>query len=400
MTLTKTLHGFSRQLTSFSRVSMVLLSDLESSLVLLRDASDMEPVAASYDSASLNYSLKRSIRCLLGWVEGTAAFLRATVLECGPQMKLPLTPAERKKLRKPGGGPRGGLRTGYDSFAKLIGSDLRIDCNSRAWNAFSELVDIRNDFTHPEDIGDLIASRGAHLLVPVMLWFGQLSMEIVGEANCRLLAHAPTNYDQMGVPSVASDASARKLGEIFGQKFYEQLGDSALISIRYLRLCLGILGNETVRAMKEIPADQGFHSVEVQFAYRNLIRTLSSEVEGITHFLTCMLELGARRDEFVVTSDDRNSMTLGNVEEKLVATASVWSREVGDGKIPRTINSSFTALGEVRGIRNRLTHPRREEDLEIDTKRASVILAAVGWFAEELLPAISITDKWQPKHRT
>ena len=347
--------------------------------------------------AQLDYRVKNVIRCLLGSVDGISYFLRQTTVDCAPTMGVTIAPEDLRSLRKVRN-PRGSLQQGYKFFGQLAGLDLAIDTTSREWQAFDELVEVRHGFSHPTEIRGLFALRALHLIQPTLVWFMSLMSQLFSQVG--------SSFGSKFVPADVRDLSIqieepvlrRVLFETFNTEFFDLVAQSAGRSIAYLRHCMQILNMETDSARSDLLAIPSVWDPRRQYQARLLAWSLSSNIEGMTNLVRSELEKAVAREEIGLTDADRESMAAELVEDRAGATAEVWSREVGYATVPSRKGEDWTAVSQARGIRNRISHPKKLADLRIDQKQQVTLLRGGRWFMDEFLQALLIhPDKWIAK---
>lgn len=387
--------SFAKKFAELRRLSDLLDSDVDRALDELQQAYDRY-AAGSQDVEDLNYAVKTMIRCQLGAIDGTSFALRDAVAESAHSMKLQLSAADKKFLRRKKLNPRKSLSVGHDFFAQLCGAPLRLDTSGTGWTAFDHLVEARNDFTHPDDILDILAVPALRYVKPTLIWYPQSMAQLLRDCGVRLNLIDEDLAAEREV-TIELEPALLDMKGIFNDEFFQAVADSPGRSIAYLQQCLSILSNETSRAMSDCKSP--FLSAGGQYELRRLVRTLYSNIEGMANFLCGELEKTSRRGEVVLTSTDRESMTSGEIEERLVATVTIWSREVGFNRSPPR-DKRFAAVSEGRGIRNRLTHPRKVGDLRLGLKEIDIIIEAAGWFNSDVSQALPIdAEKWIEKFR-
>lgn len=391
-------HVFTERLSELNRISAVLLRDLKLSVEQLEEAYALFVDGPSEEGqARLDYRVKNVIRCLLGSVDGLSYFLRFTVIDCASKMGMKIEPDERRLLRKIRN-PRGSLQHGYRFFARLAGLDLQIDTASEGWIAFDELVEVRHEFTHLQDIRGLFALSSLHLVQPTLVWFTSLMGQLFSQVGAELGLDTFTENGRDIEIHVDEPVLRAALLDTFDSEFFDLVAQAAGRSIGYLRHCFRVLNDETDFARTELLARPSVWDPRRQYHARLVAWSLSTNIEGVTNLLRRELDKAADRGEVTLTDDDRALMAAELVEDRATATAQVWSREVGYDKIPSQEGEDWAAVPQARGIRNRISHPKAVTHLRVNPKQQVALLHASQWFTGEVLQALPIhPDKWLAK---
>jgi hypothetical protein len=130
------------------------------------------------------------VRSFATQVEGTCYYLRKASADAFDRGRLPSLPAElRPKLLEEDPNTPGRKRynsflenveLGFEWFAAAFGKSFKLPKGDHRWGNFRQLVECRNQITHPKSLQDFAAT--AHQILPAqqgMLWFSDSFKELV-----------------------------------------------------------------------------------------------------------------------------------------------------------------------------------------------------------------------------
>jgi len=154
---------------------------------------------------------------------------------------------------------------------------------------------------------------------------------------------------------------------------------------RSLDLCAGLDSLKTFKGQRS------------QFALRAYLRALFSTIEGYTSVARFQLDATVARGMSVLTEGEEASLVKGEVEDCFASAMTLWSREFGDGSVAPRSGTAWTAIRVSRAIRNRVTHPKSVEDMEITLKNTNPILHAFDYFTSDMDCLYLDPEKWAIK---
>lgn len=376
------------------------------------------------DLENVTFWAKSAVRCFTNQVDGISFSMRKAVLHLEHDVDLGLTNRERAELSELkydsksdsvkeeflSKGPKEILKLAFRYFPKLFGSDWKLDTNAQGWGSFTEILKARNKITHPSRIERLYPVEIYAHLVPSIVWFYTTMLGMLAECAARLglsFKRDNTTFDVKpfrGIPDLKIEPDP---------SFYKRIEEYGSDSLKYVNEMMRKLSSDTMRALdllseglRKAPAKHAKIRLppRVVFAGRLSARTLFSEVEGMTAALSFFIAAAEKRSEVAISKEDREALVIfdGRQEskfdecERLAVVGELFSKFFGDGG--QTIDrqgSDWKKFQICRGYRNRITHPRDLEDLDLKLGTIESLAGAMGWYANEFLNAISIdADRW------
>jgi len=137
------------------------------------------------------------------------------------------------------------------------------------------------------------------------------------------------------------------------------------------------------------------------FAHRTLVRTHFALMEGLAFQLRQVTLASLQRkgvlspEEILLLKEERPALKKnGKVESidshqrplpNLLFSIRCYVKNHGATYEPDTSNSGWAAMREFVQIRNRVTHPKSTEDLDLDDKQLQYVADAASWWKATML---------------
>lgn len=380
-------------------IGQVLLSDL----ALAKDRfAELAPTATASEASREEavFWTKTIIRCFMGLVDGVSYVMRSVVVKHARDTNLTLSNKEIALLRAKKYDKRrdrvlsnepvhlataDSFKLAFRYFPRLFGMDVDLDTGGEPWRGFKRLVKVRNNFTHPKIAEHLAVFNALPALWPTVVWVTATYHDLLQEVGQRI---GGSFTDEPGPAFRAKDAPWTT---IFSEEDMNIVRSCPGRPLSYVGQMFRILHNET-RLAGDLA--KGASGNRHQFAYRTYARTVCSEFEGIISACRFFLEAGAERGEAKLSDSDRAALNTGEVEDKLVAVANLWSREYGTGHTVPRLGKGWKELRGTRFFRNRITHPKSQDALTVNSHTAETIMKG-NLFLIEIHKALTLDiEKW------
>jgi len=288
------------------------------------------------------------------------------------------------------------IRFAFEYYPRIFGSDWKLDTESDSWRGFKELIWARNKITHPELLEDLYPIEAMRLLHPSTTWFFFCVYKMLEDCGSK-----------MGIPPKGSGNSAAPIAfpaEAFNRSvrdpdFYEQIAEGGH-SLRLALIMLQRLSRDASKAWdlwsNGLQGLEGMSGVKPlsSFGARILVRTYFSEIEGLTLSWRRVLNDAQKRSEISISDDEQRLMEVPDVCERLANTARLFSLKLGYGRPVDTLGDGYRSFQIVLRFRNRITHPKRPEDLDVKPGTVKSILASASWFRGQVLEAVEVAPNY------
>lgn len=168
---------------------------------------------------------------------------------------------------------------------------------------------------------------------------------------------------------------------IFSPEDVREIRRVAARTYEYVKLMVVKSSRDVGRALDRVlEAKSPVTSHAYQYAVRNAVRTLFSEVETRTGAVVFFLEAADERGEIRLSQPERASLSAGAVEDNFVNALTTFSREFGRGRRLPTSGKSWWQFQSTRAFRDRLTHPKGPSSLKVDPGAAIRLLEAIQYF--------------------
>jgi hypothetical protein len=356
------------------------------------------------------YLIKKTVRAFLGQVDGLAFALRDAVRSCADEVGLPLTTKERAKLREKKYDAASDTITGQPAllntpdslklalryFPKLFGSSYELRTDGVAWRAFKRLVRTRNGFTHSATLNDISPVNAVPVLKPTLLWFFQQMQLLYADIAPRLGIVLKPTAAYMDDPFLGFNEDEHPWVAPFTDDDHTAIASNSSQTLEYAKRLLAHAHDDTHRALAEIKLiGRPTHlSPASQMNVRNAVRTLFSNVEAVIFTAKRFVEASASRGEVALSLADRERLVDGEVEDRFAGALTLWSREFGEGRVPRTSGEAWKHFRGARFLRNRLTHPKSADRLTVGLKEVNQLLAALTYFQQAFDLLHLNPDRW------
>lgn len=386
-----------RSLREVTQIGTVLLQDVEFSMKELSVLTKLTE-GKSPDLKVTNFWCKTAIRSLLGLIDGLSFAMRRAVLENAKDAGLTLKTKERARLQERRYDPKTdsvltisqnlspaeSFKLAFKLFPKLFGSSFTVDTSGEDWLAVRRIIDVRNRFTHPSVLEHLSIHDALPAFIPASMWLYVQVMELLAEISQRLKGDPKKISSELVIPKFR-EAEA-PLQTIFSDEDYKRIEAFGGRTLEYFKTMFFLLKDETGLAMDlckgSFDSPAALYSPSSQFAYRTLTRTLFSDVEGQTSASRFFIEAAVKRGKVKLSEEDIRSLDEGEIEDQLVASANLWSREFGNSMAIAKAGESWKHFRGARSFRDRITHPRGLDSIKIDFKLAEVLLEAYSFFLD------------------
>lgn len=339
------------------------------------------------------FSAKVAIRAFLGHVDGLSYTLRRVVVRSASEAELAI-PArslaelmERKFDSKANAileqekpiSTESSLKAAGTWFPRLFGAEFKIDTDGEGYRGLKRLVTVRNAFTHAGELEHLYPTPALAAIQPTIVWFLEQIRDMFAVCAAKLgISMPPPEKVPLEYPYREKD---HPLVPIFSPEDVRDVRRVAARTCEYVKLMLLRSSRDVARALDSVlktPSPVMSHAY--QYAVRNAVRTLFSEVEARTGAVVFFLGAAEERGEIALSEAEKASLSGGTVEDKLVNALTVFSREFGRGRHLATSGKSWEQFQRTRVFRDRLTHPKGPASLKVDPRAALGFLDAVEYF--------------------
>jgi hypothetical protein len=348
---------------------------------------------ATDNGEEAEYCAKVAIRALLGHVDGLSYTLRQVVVRSARQAGLTI-PArklaelmerkfdsnadailEEEKLIS----TEASLKAGAAWFPRLFGAEFRLDTDGEGFRGFKRLVTVRNAFTHPEELEHLYPTPALPAIQPTIVWFLAQMRDMFGACASKLgFPVPPPEKVALEYPYREKD---HPLVPIFSPDDVREIRRVAGRTYEYVKMMVVKSSRDVSRALDSVlHANSPLPSHAYQYAVRNAVRTLFSEVEARTGATVFFLEAAEERGEITLSEAAKASLSGGAVEDNFVNALTIFSREYGCDRHLATSGKSWQLFQGARLFRDRLTHPKGPPSLNVDPQAAIGFLEAVKYF--------------------
>lgn len=285
------------------------------------------------------------------------------------------------------------LKLGLRFFPKLFGSRWEPDYGSSGWQALKKLLRARNAFTHADRIEKTMPREAYLFLEAGLKWYAS--------AMGRLLAECSKNYDvpleanvELPDPDTVEIPRTPKPIEILDAEFYREVEESSDKLAKYGVSMLELLGQDTERArvlVAEFAKQAGMpeaklaRSEKYQFATRNLLRTLFSEVEGALGYAEFLLSSATQSGMLSISDSDLAAIKSGELDERLRVALSVLPSKAGSGHLALD-HKDWDNFLLAKDWRDKVTHPRAVFDFLLLPSVITTIDKSAEFFLREIRP--------------
>lgn len=265
--------------------------------------------------------------------------------------------------------PPESLKLGVRYFSRLLGIEFALAVGDERWRGVLDVWKARCRFTHPKGIEDLSAVEMFGGLQSSLVWhYGELSRWFAACAGSVGLS-IPASAKDLSPPGIRP--MAINVAPMFtDQELEEQIERFGSRSLAYATTFFKLLRFDSDRAAqlgKRTPRRRGKRSQATPFARRLLLRTECTQVEAINAAARFQLKAARLRKE-ITFSDEELAPAAGcpEIVGELISAASLWSRKLGRGDVFDLAPKTMKDVAKAWKRRDRLVHPQKPEDLEID----------------------------------
>ena len=320
----------------------------------------------------------------MGFLDGLSFAMRQTVLHCAKDAGITLTPKQHAELKNQYLGTLESFKLAFKLFPRLVGSDYALDVGGEEWRGLLRVAKVRNNLTHPKVLEHLAFHPALPALVPTIRWVSREILTLLNEVSRRTgLASRPV---PIGVEELVFRESESPWNPVFKDEDYRLIKSYGDRTLEYVKHMFFMLSDDTKTAMELTRGTLASHSALLsprsQFTYRTYARTLFSEIEGAIAAARFFIDAAVDRGGVSLSGTDVAHLDEGEIEDRLVATANLWSREFGNGYTLGTTGQGWKHLRGALAFRNRVTHPKNVESLRVDLALTETLVGAHGLFIE------------------
>lgn len=320
---------------------------------------------------------KSLVRAFLAQVEAQCSILRVLTATHAADLHAQV-PAS--KLRNIGAIHRratieDNVKLAFRHFPALFGISTPFDASDENYRGFRALTKARARFTHPRTEQDICPLELFPSAKPAMEWFFLNWKSIL--LRCIAAANALSLDDrQLQIPSLYKDVALAPFRDVPNESRILPTDNEMIHVVRTVSLRLLA---DTSRAKRLIRGSTETEAVIGSCAVvRCLIRTMFSEIEGTLRMAESLLrrcrgEDGEVEESFLDGSHE-------DVRELMALTMEAFSREFGFGEPVDREGEAWEAFIHAREARDRLTHPKKPEDLNVRSEDLTTILRVESWW--------------------
>jgi hypothetical protein len=264
-----------------------------------------------------------------------------------------------------------GLSLGFESFSKLFDVEFSLDSGGEDYRGLQATLAARERFTHPkrcEDLcpGDLLQTTSASMEWVFHTWRSLLlictealgSALNSGERPERRFQFRDNNAEQADEPPCESTI----------ESFFGDLKD----------MLFSLMAETTIALNTLVAALANNSDVSANCAAVLLSMTLFSEIEGSVFIAASHLH--RFRSGYPEPSKELLIGKHADVQAHIVSVLESFSVEFGTGASVRKTGVAWESFALGREVRNRLTHPKRAEDLIISAEERQDLMNIISWW--------------------
>lgn len=269
---------------------------------------------------------------------------------------------------------------------RLFAVDFSLDTGGANYRALKALVDARAKFTHPKQPGDIHPLQTLVVMQSAIEWFLRSWKDLLVACTSKFWQPAPEDYSKEHFPFNDSQLENARQMDAEKTAVWNQLD-----FVQALRVQFDFLTADTKRAF-DIALDSANDKVHLSRAlvFRNLIRFLFSEIEGMTFIAAHSLY----KHRFSGPGPDKRLMVGEHdvVFERVTTVLRDFSKNFGVGVATIPSAEIQVAFGESREVRNRITHPCCPPDLKVSKVEMKPVFKLLDWWHGGAMDCFSITD--------
>lgn len=320
---------------------------------------------------------KSLIRAFLAQVEVLCNTMREAVAQLAPGLgELP----SEKKLREISDLTKRmpiekSFSLAFRFFPRLFGADFSLDTGGVDFRALKALVEARGRFTHPKKYGDLCPLEVFAVTQPAMEWFLLAWSDLL--VSC--VSALGLSLANAGKGERRFKFKDEKLGLFteLGERFESEVSEKEPLD--YVEEVLGrLLRDSRIAFTLFKESNDPNSSTDSAGAARNLLRTAFSEIEGAT--FVAALHLNRFAEDYASPEEGLLIGSHDDVRSRIVQVLESFSKEFGSGvTVPRS-GVGWNSFAISREVRNRLTHPKRTSDLEMNSLEVEAVVELLRWW--------------------
>jgi RNA polymerase sigma factor (sigma-70 family) len=350
-------------------------------------------------TAASRYQLKKTVRAFVGQVDGLAYVFRQAVLASADEVGLTLTTKERAALSEHKYDKSSdtildtpdllktleGLKLALKHFPRLFGSSYTLDTSRVAWRGLKRLVDVRNGLAHPSNLNDMSPANAAPILGPTIDWFFY-QMQLMYADIAPRIGVTLRAVEQKADPFLGFDEKAYPWHEAFSEADHQLIASNWSQSLKYTQIFLDQCHDERHRAIEEVGRHKGRHILNpaYQSDVRNGIVMVFTTVEAMIFVAKRYVLSAESRGEITLTADDHDRLENGEVEDRLAAAMTLWSRKVGAGQVWKTAGEEWKKFRGARFRRNQFAHPKSVDRLRVTSQDLNHLSAILSYYKQAL----------------
>jgi hypothetical protein len=266
--------------------------------------------------------------------------------------------------------PLDSFKLGVRYFSALLGADFKLAVGDERWRGVLDLWQARRRFTHPKRIEDLYAVEMFGGLQSSLIWhYGELMRWFTA---CSASAGLPVQaFDKDALHAKRIRPIVVQPPPMFDEsEFKEKIERVGSRSIAYATHFFKLLRYDSERARlvrKRAWEKRTDRKAAVAFAGRLMLRTECTQIEAINNAARFQLKAARRRLEITFSDDElAPAPDYPKSVGELVSAANLWSQKLGRGNTLTLSDEYVRNLVAAWNHRDRLIHPQRPEDLEMD----------------------------------
>ncbi len=350
--------------------------------------------SSSEHGEAADFYAKACIRAFLGHVDGIGYVLRRFVVKCAGEAGLSIPPKKLAELmdrkyestldsissKEKRLSTESSIKVAVTWFPKLVGSDFRLDTDGEGWRGLRRIIHVRNKFTHPEKLEHLFSHAAFAAIHPTIIWFLVQMRDMFADCSAKL--GIPQPRQESVVLEFPYKEKDHPIPIIFSAQDTSDIEDVAARTYKYVELMARRFSRDVVRAFDLIKNSLPLLSNCHQYAVRTGVRTLFSEVEARTGATIFFLRAAEKRGEIKLSEADNRSLSGGEIEDQMVASLTIFSREFGNDYVPEASGESWKEFRGTRFFRDRLTHPKDSLSLKVDLKAVLTFFKAAKYVVD------------------
>jgi|GEM_PF-6563589 len=274
----------------------------------------------------------------------------------------------------------------FRSFLSACHAPPRPNWDPETLEHFATLALARKRFTHPKRLEHLSPVWAYESFRQVARWFPEeVVMALAGAARGLglTLSPVPLNLNELPPGAAIQDPST-----VFNKGFDNYIFSSPGAAIAYIDQFSQRLDFDLRMSLSFCSSAQ---EQQIGRAIRRVIRTIAITTEGELAFASYFMRAVAHRGDGKIFVQQQ--VKGESVPSRLARASSAFSTAFGSGFQPVARGKSWEDLHNVFSLRDRLVHPRRPKDIELDRSHLSIAMSGLHWLVENSFPALSNLDE-------